>query len=244
MASDYVVYTFFGKVLPERANVTISQIAYRLIQPDTGIDGNLIVSIDLSQVTARFTATREIGDLLTLRNYVHDAIRVELDILGYINGCGYELEITQVADSLGNPPIIFGVGIPVLASESRAVDFEKVINLFKDTRGNYLRLCLADLRKAIREPRDMGFFIYRAIEALMQSFRTDDSKKGKQKAWESLRSELSVSEDSVRRLEKVANSFRHGETRYISDAEKCELFTVAWDIVGKYIEYACNGYQK
>ncbi|MBE9006276.1 hypothetical protein IQ259_14725 [Fortiea sp. LEGE XX443] len=244
MASNFAVYTFFGKVLPERANVTISQIAYRLIQPDTGIDGNLIVSIALSQVTARFTASNEIADLLTLRNYVHDAIRVELDILGYVNGCGYELEITQVADSLGNQPIIFGVGIPVLADENRSVDFEKVFNLFQDSRGNYLRLCLADLREAIREPRDMGFFIYRAIEALMQSFRTDDSKRGKQQAWESLRSELSVSEDSIRQLEKVANSFRHGDTKYISDAEKGELFKIAWDIVDKYIKFACNGYQK
>lgn len=94
MTSNFAVYTFFGKVLPERANVTISQIAYRLIQPDTGIDGNLTVSIALSQVTVRFTASSEIADLFTLRNYVHDAIRVELDILGFVNGCGYELEIT------------------------------------------------------------------------------------------------------------------------------------------------------
>jgi hypothetical protein len=34
-----------------------------------------------------------------------------------------------------------------------------------------------------------------------------------------------------------------GETKYISGSEKCKLFTVAWDIVGKYIEYACNGYE-
>jgi hypothetical protein len=244
MISDCVVYTFFGKVLPERANVTISQIAYRLIQPDSGIEGDLIVSIDLSQVTARFISGEEVVDLLTLRNYVHDAIRVELDILGYMNGCGYELEIIQVADSLGNPPVIFGIGIPVLANQNRSIDFVKVMNLFQDNRGNYLRLCLADLREAIREPRDTGFFIYRAIEALMQSFRTDDSRKPKERAWQSLRSELSVSEEDIRSLEKVATSFRHGDTRYIGDAEKCELFTIAWNIVDKYIQYACNGYQK
>jgi ribonucleotide reductase beta subunit family protein with ferritin-like domain len=175
---------------------------------------------------------------------VQDAIRVELDILGYINGAGYELEIIQVADSLGNPPMIFGVSIPILESESRLVDFVKVINLFQDDKGNYLRLCLADLREAIREARDTGFFLYRAIESLMQSFRTEDDTKGKEKAWQSLRSELSVSEDIVRRLEKVAKSFRHGETRYMSDAEKSELFTITWDIVDRYIKYACNGYQK
>lgn len=244
MTSDSVVYTFFGKVLPERSNVTIPQIARRLIQPDTGIDGILTVSIDLAQVTARFTAIGEIVDLLTLRNYLHDAIRVELDILGYVNGCGYDLEITQVADSLGNPPIVFGIGIPVLASESRSADLEKVINLFQDSRGNCLRLCLADLREAIREPRDTGFFLYRAVETLMQSFRTDSTGAGKRRAWESLRSELLISEDKVRRLEEVASSFRHGETRYMSDSEKAELFPIAWEIVGEYIKYACNGYQK
>jgi len=244
MVSGCVIYTFFGKVLPERANVTISQIAYRLIQPDSGIEGDLIVSISLSQVTARFISGEEVVDLLTLRNYVYDSIRVELDILGYMNGSGYELEIIQVADSLGNPPVIFGIDIPVLANQNRSIDFEKVINLFQDNRGNYLRLCLADLREAIREPRDTGFFIYRAIETLMQSFRTDDSKKTKERAWQSLRSELSVSEEDVRNLGKVATSFRHGDTRYIGDAEKCELFTIAWNIVDKYIQYACNGYQK
>jgi hypothetical protein len=241
MASDSVVYTFFGKVLPERVNVTIPQLVFHLIQHDAGIDGELSVSIDLSQVTVRFTASTEIVDLYTLRNYVCDAIRTELDILGYVNGCGYGLEITGVSDSLGNPQIIFGVGIPVLASESRSVDFEKMLCLFGDARGNYLRLCLADLREAIREPRDTGFFIYRAIESLMQSFRTSDNTK--EKAWQSLRSKLSISEASLRELQDVAGSFRHGETKYISNSEKCKLFTVAWDIVGKYIEYACNGYE-
>ncbi len=73
---------------------------------------------------------------------------------------------------------------------------------------------------------------------------TDDSRKPKERAWQSLRSELSVSEEDIRSLEKVATSFRHGDTRYIGDAEKCELFTIAWNIVDKYIQYACNGYQK
>lgn len=243
MSSDSVVYTFFGKVLPERVNVTISQLVFRLTHPDTGIDGEVSMSIDLSQVTARFTASREIVDLYTLRNFVCDAVRVELDVLGYVNGCGYGLEIIGVSDSLGNPPIILGIGVPVLASESRSVDFEKIFCLFGDARGNYLRLCLADLREAIREPRDTGFFIYRSTESLMQSFRTGNSKQDKEKAWQSLRLALSVSEDSIGYLQEVGVPFRHGETKYMSDSEKCRLFTVAWDIVGKYIEYACNGYK-
>ncbi len=245
MTPNFVVYTFFGKVLPERANVNILQTTCQLTQPDTEIDGSLTISIALSQVTALFTNSGKIVDLYTLRNYVNDVIRMELDILGYINGCGYGLEITQVADSLGTPPIVFGVDIPVLVSESRLADFEKVLTLFHDSRrSNYLRLCLADLREAIREHRDTGFFLYRAIEALMQSFRTDDSKKGKQKAWESLRSELSITEDNIRQLEKVADCFRHGDTRYVSGTERCELFLIAWNIVDKYIKYACNEYQK
>lgn len=94
MTSASVIYTFCGKVLPERASVTIPQVSYRLYQPDSGVDGTCIVSINLSQVTARFVAAQMVEDLLTLRNYIQDAIRMELDILGFVNGAGYGLEIT------------------------------------------------------------------------------------------------------------------------------------------------------
>lgn len=120
----------------------------------------------------------------------------------------------------------------------------QVLNLFEDYKGNCLRLCLADLREAIQQPRDTGFFLYRAIESLMQSFRTDDHKKSKERAWQSLRAELSVSEDNIRRLEQAAKSPRHGETRYISSTERGELFEIAWDIANRYIQYASSGYQK
>jgi len=188
-----VTYTFFGRVHPERAYATISPaLQFDIVQPDTGITGHLTISVEVSQVLATFVAQSAVADVDTLRNYVQDVVRLELDIFGFITGVGYDVELIQLADSLGSPHRVFGVGIPALEEIPRSVTFEDVLGAFADMRGEYLRRSLADLREAVREPRDTGLFLYRGIESLMQHFRTFVPNGDKRAAWSILRFELDV----------------------------------------------------
>lgn len=241
-----VQYTFFGEVHPERCNVSIMELSAQVKSLDGDVDGVVRYSIALSQVTATFAVGRPVQNSYTLKNIIEDVIRVALDALGFILACGYDLEIIQMIDSIGNPPVVFGVGIPAIenSAASAGVKFENIVSSFVDRKGQYLQRCLADLREAIRAPKDTGFFCYRGIESLRQFF-LHEMKAGDDKlAWELLRSELDVGRVEIETIKGFADSIRHGGAGGISDSERASVFTLTWNIVNKFIKYANAGYQK
>lgn len=173
-------------------------------------------------------------------------IRVALDALGYTLACGYDLEIIQMVDSVGNPPVVFGVGIPAIekSTASAGIKFENIVSIFGDRRGQYLSRCLADLREAIRAPKDTGFFYYRGIESLRQFFLQEMKAKDDKVSWELLRSELAVDREEIETVKGLADPIRHGAGGGISDSERANVFTLTWNIVNKFIKYANAGYRK
>lgn len=241
-----VQYTFFGKVHPERCNVSISELRAQVKSLDGDVDGIVRHSISLSQVTATFECNRPVQNVYTLKNIVEEGIRVALDALGYTLACGYDLEIIQMIDSIGGPPIVFGVGISVInkSAESAGVKFENIVSTYGDTKGQYLQRCLADLREAIRAPKDTGFFCYRGIESLRQFFLQEMKAKDDRISWELLRSELAVERGDIEIVKGFADPIRHGGSGGISDEERAKVFTLTWNIVNKFIKYANRGYQK
>jgi hypothetical protein len=76
-----VQYTFFGKVYPERCNVSIKELHAQVKSPDGDVDGVVRYFISLSQVTATFVGGRPVQNIYTLKNIVEDVIRVALDAL-------------------------------------------------------------------------------------------------------------------------------------------------------------------
>lgn len=241
-----VQYTFFGKVYPERCNVSITELHAQVKSLDGDVDGVVRYFISLSQVTATFVGGRPVQNIYTLKNTVEDVIRVALDALGYTLACGYDLEIIQMIDSVGNPPVVFGVGISAIEnSAARAgVKLENIVSIFGDRKGQYLQRCLADLREAIRAPKDTGFFCYRGIESLRQFFLQEMKAKDDKVSWELLRSELAVDRVEIETIKGFADPIRHGEGGGISDSERANVFTLTWNIVNKFIKYANAGYQK
>jgi hypothetical protein len=241
-----VQYTFFGKVYPERCNVSIVELHAQVKSLDGDVDGVVRYFISLSQVTATFVGDRPVQNIYTLKNTVEDVIRVALDALGYTLACGYDLEINQVIDSVGNPPVVFGVGISAIEnSAARAgVKFENIVSIFGDRKRQYLQRCLADLREAIRVPKDTGFFCYRGIESLRQFFLQVMKAKDDKVSWELLRSELAVDRVGIETIKGFADPIRHGGGGGISDSERANVFILTWNIVNKFIKYANAGYQK
>jgi hypothetical protein len=241
-----VQYTFFGKVHPERCNVSIPELRAQIKSLDGDVDGIVRYSISLSQVTATFECNRPVQNVYTLKNIVEEGIRVALDALGYTLACGYDLEIVQVIDSIGSLPVVFGVGIPAInkSAESAGVKFEDIVSTYGDTKGQYLQRCLADLREAIRTPKDTGFFCYRGIESLRQFFLHEMKAKSDSVSWESLRCELAVERGDIEIVKGFADPIRHGGSGGISDEERAKVFTLTWNIVNKFIKYANRGYQK
>lgn len=189
---------FSGRVYPERAQVQIKLPGWRcsFVDKGSGIVGEMSTEISLPQISAIFYSEEPVKDVMTLKNAVEDAIRLQLDILGYVLGCGYDAEITQAVLLETNEQIVFGVGIPVLESRKNQ-DFASIFHLFNKEESDFLRRCLADLREAMKTPKDTGEFCYRAIETLRKFFakqnKLDDNKRDEcSKAWQVLRNQLQV----------------------------------------------------
>lgn len=191
-----IQYTFFGKIFSERAYFDIKEpltFAFK--------DGSqLKTSIRVSQITAIYTTSKKADDVYTLKNNIEDFIRLEVDILGYLLGCGYDVEITGVVDSLSNETVIFGVNIGDIEKDKERLklfpNILGLLNKYKE-RAIYLRICLGDFREAIRTPKDTGFFCYRAIESLRQFFFVEKNCKDERDSWETLRNELKIDRDKI-----------------------------------------------
>ena len=104
-----IIYTFFGKIFPERAKVDFIPITTNLNIIEEQIEGTLKTYIFVSQILAQFVCERPMDNVYSLKNFVEDVIRLEVDILGYTLSCGYDVEITSMIDSIGNHQIVFGV---------------------------------------------------------------------------------------------------------------------------------------
>jgi hypothetical protein len=110
MTSEGYSYIFFGKVIPERANVNISSLNAEMSDLNEKKLGEMKTSIIASQITVQVNLKQKFDEILTLKNAVEEAIRVQVDLLGYTNSCGYDIEISQVTDLAGNTQV-FGVNI-------------------------------------------------------------------------------------------------------------------------------------
>lgn len=237
-------YTFAGVIHPERAAVSVSTISFEINAPGAGIVGQLAMTIAVSQLTAVFTSQNQVSDFYTLKNHVADAVHVAVDAFGYVTGRGYDVELVQLIPAESVVPIVFGVGIPALEDNSAdpAARFTDLIRLFQDPRGSYLQRCFADLREAIRSPRDTGFFCFRAIESLRQFFVLEVKAKSDKESWEMFRTVLAVDRSAIDYVKEFADPARHGAAKPISDTERAEVFRRTWAIVGHFVEFAKAGY--
>lgn len=231
-------YTFSGRILPERANVTLGQITFEgLHSPGTEFEGKLTVSIHASQILMHVETEEGNLDIFTLKNSLESLVKTEVDSYGYISGRGYDVEITAVVDENGSQTV-FGVGMPEIEkdSPSRPFSFEKVLSL--TVKSIHLRHALGDLRETIRSPFDTAFFCYRAIEDVRQHFCSDDTDdKSRRESWEKLRTFLRVERSFISKLEHIAKNQRHGQFNSMDTKERSDYVLRVWKIVDRFCIY-------
>lgn len=242
---NMVTYFFSGRVIPERAAVTVSPSKFRASVREAALDFEAEISIGVSQVSVVVQTAKEVKDLPTLRNYVEQLVRTEVDAFGYLEGRGYDVEITSVTSADGQPLVVFGVEIRELqeSKSERPVSFEELWKLLWDAKAAPLRRALGDLREAIRAPLDTGFFCYRAVESLRQGFVEPEDGDSKGASWERLRNALCIDRSWIDELQKFGNPQRHGATPYMSGEERLLAMRLAWKVVDRLVEYVKRDFQ-
>jgi hypothetical protein len=230
-----MIYYFTGKVLPERTNVEIYNMA--TIECDfKKLHLKINISIRLSQISITVEADQKIEDIYTLKNVLQSEIDAVLDIYGYLTGRGYGCEITSVVNKEENLHIIFGVGIPDLeVDETERLPYQEIFGLIYGNSSlvRCLRISLFNFKLAIRYPADTGFYCYRAIESVRNAFGKDKS------GWESMHSKLGTSETNIRLFkEKHSDEQRHGGITEMTGEERVQMLKVARLVIDKFINYA------
>ena len=256
-----MIYTFIGKVLPERAFVTlgpIPRIGIRTILTDGVMDCDAQVVINAAQVIVVVHSRDSIEDLQTLRNSVETVVRGFVDAFGYIEGRGYDVEITLVVDSTGNRWQVFPVEIPSIqaAKNERPLTFAELNALlhpksdaFDDEstfRMMQLRIALGDLREAIRSIDHTSLFCYRAIECIRQCYRDRDGQDddaSRRASWERMREELCIDRSWLDEIGKASIRERHGGHSAVSGEQRASLMLQTWKVVDRFVMSAKLGFQ-
>ena len=164
------------------------------------------------------------------------------DLVGYLNGFAYDVEVISAVCRHTGRRCVFGFTIPVLADRrggvlAREIDGALVTAIHEEVGA---RIALANFREAIRVPIDSCFFCYRAVEAMMQSIRVDDSEKDRL-AWERFRSALRVEKSAIDYVKGHADTPRHGRPSAITDAERAIIFRLTDEMITRYLHFIVRG---
>ena len=253
-------YTFFGKVLPERTFVTLGPIPKMKIQtilPDGNMDYEAQVVIDTAQIMVVAHSPISIADLETLRNSVEKVVRGIVDAFGYIEGRGYDVELTSAIDSAGDRWQIFPIEIGAIQAtkNERPLPFGELCGLLIAGAGvlgndagfklSQLRIALGDLREAIRSIDHSAFFCYRAIECLRQCYlelNSPISDATRKDSWERMREELCIGRSWIDDIETASIPERHGGHEGTKAEGRNALMIRTWRVIDRFVMSAQMGF--
>lgn len=224
---------YFGRVHPERASLDVLGLPPIRIGYSADSLATINLQIGVSQISVVLTGQLH-TEAATQRNAITSITQAIVDALGFVNSCGYRVEITGVARS--GKLQVFGVDLAVESlpdNGSEGLDFLGIAGLLLDDptgRRWQIGRALADYRRAILEPDDTAFHCYRAVEVLIYHF-ADDRSEG----WAALREALNVDKSwIVENLKEPADLIRHGRLVQISSIERTEVLNAARRVISRF----------
>lgn len=93
----------------------------------------------------------------------------------------------------------------------------------------FVRMALADLRNAIREPLDTCANCYRAVESICHEYlgEADDKDAARKASWIKMKAAVGLPDEEVRWLEKRAIPRRHGRPIDVTEDERYRALKIA-----------------
>ncbi len=235
-------YLFQGIVLPERAQLSLED-SLKFSHITSGFDGIAKVRILLNQLAVWIDSDHE-WNIFDLRNVVYNLVQNHLNMVGYIKGFAYNLEITRIICRSRKIDHVYGIEVPCIAERGKTLDLgTELKKLRKKTHGPdgvFLTRCFNDLVSAMKYADDTGFYCYRAIESLRHHSAAKNglSSCPKSKQWEKFREIADCEESLLISIKQVADPLRHGGVSGITSEERSMILIRTWNIVSSYLENA------
>jgi hypothetical protein len=228
-----------GVVRPERAGISISKMGIRA--DIGGVPFTFTFQIACNQLLA-IVDTDE-SNTWTIRNELKHFVDTALSLVGFLKGYSYDVDITALFDGEMKAWRVYGNDIPVLAKRGAAIDLNvaanKLLPLCRGQNGPFLRRCFTDLSLAMRSAHDTGFYCFRAIESLKQSFPSSLPAGNERDAeqWKAMAAAINASKEEMDLVRDFALPARHGVGKPVTDEERKQMFLKTWDIVERYVNY-------
>lgn len=229
---------FTGVVRPERAQLTIGNVEHQ-IDLVSGTKCRVKFNVSANQLSALVEA-EESEDIYTLRNVIKGTIELVTDIIGFVHGYAYDVEIVKVVSEDLELSQVFGMQIPALEERNKHREPEAVNYIYPlclGADGKYLKRALGDLGMAIRHADDTAFYCFRAIESLKQYFGFISGKIEDKDQWLEMTKAIGDHRDMVEPIRKRAFPARHGLPEATTDGERKDFFFATWEIAEAFINF-------
>jgi hypothetical protein len=226
---------FFGRVLPERADVDLAGLPGILTRVEGHDDLSIQLHVNSSCVVVETRGGATLPDA-TLKESIRGLVASFVDCLGFVRGCGYEVEMTSVGGD--TQAAVFGVHMGEGDDDASVVNVKAsalITLLLHDSTGSLipLRRAFADYRRAILEPSDTPFHAFRAVESLTYFF-----DRNPRRGMPRLCSSLGIEEDWIRQnLEIPAGEIRHGKARDVDEAARLSSLSCARKVLGLFVTF-------
>lgn len=240
------VYTFSGRILPERIPLTLPRHMRTLNRMDGSDFGTLDVDITVGQISAILRVTELLPNLATARTVVREFCLVPVNAFTFCNGVGYEVEITKGICLDTNETETFGVSslsFVKFVQTNCQIDPETVLTACDSRPGRLLQYALEDISDALRGGgRNRAFLCYRSIEALRNFVAETASteERDRNAVWELLRDQTNSARSDIDFVKSFADDVRHGGSTEYDEAQSQRMLETVWLMLHKVIENAGN----
>lgn len=222
-----------GRVHPERADVHFKEVKWELGE------SKISVSCVSSQLFAVIDDPR-VSDYLSAHGTAEHVAQIFLSSLGFLLGCGYKAEITQVIDADQNS-IVVGVQEELVrfdvGGETFGTMFLEVLQLARNDL--FLRFAIQDYTNAITDNLGCAMLCYRSIESLAKSISGGGTSNTD---WAPMHKALGTNKDMIENtITTFAKPIRHGnwsELTPMTSEQRVNVLQLTRSIISHYIDFS------
>lgn len=231
-------WIFSGRSLPTNVPIWVPFIYETTLR--FGGNRQVAFRVEIQNSVVRVDARVTVGPAInveTLRLLVMDAVRAELDYLGYLKGSYVDLEILEGTDQNTGFQVNFDTSAPFLGRQELV---EIPLDGFTEAAGDTAaRFALADFRRALADPMHAGFHCYRAMEGMMQTMKTGNAVRDAD-AWAELRGKLHIRRELIDLVKEKADRVRHGGAIDIMYHDRVNVIRITDNVIYRYLKFLLN----
>lgn len=169
-----IKYHIVGKVLPERAQMSIG-FNFLFKDPTTGSIGLMKTRVIANHITAIADVSVP-WDIFFLRDILSNALKQRLATIGFLNGFSYEFDVSSICCEELEVNYVFGIDNPVVSELTAPMGFgetfstylKKMEIIMNSGFGNSFSRILYFFNMGIRSPEETAFYMGTALDILLK----------------------------------------------------------------------------